>query len=102
MKKTELLATPGATAPLPAQGKWEQEFRAFVRFRPSLLRAHRNKYVAVHQGKVVDSGEDKVALGLRVYAKFGYVPIYVGHVSTKPARVVRMPSPRRVPDSAGA
>ena len=100
MKKTELLAAPEATAPSPAQGKWEQEFRAFLRLRPSLLRSHRNKFVAVHQGKLVDSGADKVALGLRVYAKFGYVPIYVGRVSTKPARVVRIPSPRRVPINA--
>ena len=102
MKKAELLAAPAATASLPAQGKWEQEFRAFLRMRPSLLRAHRNKFVAIHRGKVVDSGDDKVALGLRVYTKYGYVPIYVGRVSPRPARVVRMPSPRRVSDRTGA
>src|SRR5881628_236075 len=95
MKKIEVLPAPEARFPLPTQGKWEMEYRAFERLRPSLLRSHRDKFVAVHKGKVVDSGEDKVSLGLRVYAKFGYVPIYVGRVSAKPQRAVRMPSPRR-------
>ena len=80
--------------PPPAQGKWEQEFRAFLSLRPSLLPTHRDKYVAIHEGKVVDSGEDEIALGLRVYAKFGYVPIYVGRVSDEPQPIVRIPSPR--------
>ncbi|MBI2926009.1 MAG: hypothetical protein HYY24_09920 [Verrucomicrobia bacterium] len=86
--------------PLPAPGKWEQEFRAFLRLRPSLLRSHRNRFVAIHEGKVVGSGEDEIALGLRVYAKFGYVPIYVGRVSDEPQPIVRVPSPRlKCPDS---
>jgi hypothetical protein len=100
MKKAELFGEAGAVAPLTAPGKWEQEFRAFLRLRPSLLRGHRNKYVAIHRGKVVDTGNDKVALGLRVYTKFGYVPIYVGQISSKATRKVRVPSPRLVPDAA--
>ena len=55
------------------------------------------KYVAIHQGKVVDSGVDEITLGLRIYAKFGSVPIYVGHVSNEPQRVARIPSPRLQP-----
>jgi len=65
--------------------------------RPALLRSHLNKYVAIHQGKVVDSGVDEITLGLRIYAKFGSVPIYVGHVSNEPQRVARIPSPRLQP-----
>lgn len=95
MKKTEVLPAPEVNSSLSKPGKWEDEFRAFLRLRPALLRTHRTKFVAIHQGKVVASGRDKVALGQRIYAKFGYVPIYVGRVSAEPHRVVRMPSPRR-------
>ena len=65
-----------------------------MRLRESLLKTHKNQYVAVHQGKVVDSGGGEIALGLRVYAKFGYVPIYVGRVSAEPQPVVQIPTPR--------
>ncbi len=96
MKKAELLDAPQIGAAPPAANKWEREHRAFVRLRPSLLRTHKNQYVAVHEEKVVDSGDDEIALALRVYAKFGYVPIYVGLVSNQPQRVVRIPSPRLI------
>lgn len=95
MKRTEVLPAPDTTSPLIKPGKWDEEFRAFRRLRQSLLRSHPDEFVAVHQGKVVDSGMDKVVLALRVYTKFGYVPIYVGQVSTVPRRTVRIPSPRR-------
>jgi len=59
------------------------------------MRTHKGKYVAIHEERVVDFGDDKIALALRVYAKFGYVPIYVSEVTEQP-RIVRIPSPRRV------
>src|SRR5207249_10826491 len=80
MKTPRVLPAPRVGGPVAGQSKWEQERRAFRRLRPSLLRSHRGRYVAIHQAKVVGSGEDKVALGLRVYAKFGYMPIYIGQV----------------------
>src|SRR5205823_9015210 len=82
--------------PLPGERKWNEERRAFLRLRSSLLRSHRGSFVAIHQSKVVDSGRDKVALGLRVYARFGYLPIYVGQVLAKPRLAVRIPSPASV------
>jgi len=45
---------------------------------PELLRSHRGRYVAVHDGRLVDEGEDKIALALEAYQKFGYVPIGFG------------------------
>ena len=95
MKRTTVLPAPRVDCPLPGEGKWNDERRAFQRLRPSLLRSHQGSYVAIHQSKVVDSGKDKVALGLRVYARFGYVPIYVGQVLAHPPPAVRIPSPRR-------
>jgi|ERR1041385_254714 hypothetical protein len=95
MKKATVLPAPRVERPLAGESRWSNERRAFLRLRPSLLRSHRGSYVAIHQSKVVDSGKDKVALGLRVYARFGYVPIYVGRVLARPIRAVRIPSPRR-------
>jgi hypothetical protein len=96
MKKAVLLAAPQIDGNPPAANKWEREYRAFLRLRPSLLRKYRDKYVAVHEEKVVASGEDKIALALQVYSKYGYVPIYVGRVSVEPEVPARIPSPRRV------
>src|SRR5947208_10825240 len=95
MKRTNVLPAPRVDRPMRGERKWNDERRAFLRLRPSLLRSHRGSYVAIHQSKVVDSAKDKVALGLRVYARFGYVPIYVGQVLAHPPPAVRIPSPRR-------
>ena len=94
MKKTNVLPAPRVDRTPATENKWAQEQRAFLSLLPALLRSHRNKYVAIYRRKLVDSGGDKVALGLRVYRKFGYVPIYVGQVLAAPPRAVRIPSPR--------
>ena len=78
MKTTNILPAPRLDLPSQEETKWAREHRAFLRLRPALLQTHRGKYVAIHTGKMVDTDEDEIALGLRVYAKFGYVPIYVG------------------------
>jgi hypothetical protein len=96
MKRSELLAAPRVDSPARTASKWEEEHRAFLRLRASLLQTHAGQYVAVHEGKVVDAGEDKIGLGLRVYSKFGYVPIYVGRVTSERQAVVRVPSPRKL------
>jgi hypothetical protein len=94
MKKPDILPAPRTDGPLPGEDKWNRERRAFQRLRPSLLRTHLGKYVAIHEGKVVDSGKDKIALALRAYSRFGYVPIFVTQVLAEPAPPVRIPSPR--------
>jgi hypothetical protein len=76
--------------PAPALSKGEREYRAFLRLLPGLLATHRGQYVAVHDGQVVDSGPDDVALILRVQARVGYVPLFVGLVTERPP-VVRVP-----------
>lgn len=69
---------------LPPPTKFEREHRAFLRMLPELLRTHEGKYGAVHEEKVVGVGEDKIALALDVWGRFGNVPIFVGRISTKP------------------
>jgi hypothetical protein len=96
MKRANVLPGRRVNRPLRGENKWKDERQAFLRLRPSLLRSRPGRYVAIHQSKVVDSGKDKVALGLRVYTRSGYVPIYVGQVVAEPLRAVRIPSPRRL------
>jgi hypothetical protein len=93
----ESLPAPQINWP-PAETKWERERRAFHRLLPSLLATHRGKFVAIHEERIVDSGDDKVALALRAYAKFGYVPVFVSLVTDVPQQPVRIPSPRVLRD----
>ncbi len=62
--------------------------------RSSLSKKYLHKYVAIHGGKIVESGDEKIAVGLRAYSRFGYVPIFVGYVGDELAEIVRLPSPR--------
>jgi hypothetical protein len=82
--------------PQPPETKWQRERRAFLRLLSSLLQTHRGQYVAIHEGQVVESGPDKVEVGLRAYARYGYIPIYVGLVTDEPLRMDRLPTPRPV------
>ncbi|HEV3144204.1 MAG TPA: hypothetical protein VGZ47_09995, partial [Gemmataceae bacterium] len=66
----------------PLSTKWHREQQAFQRMLPGLLATHSGQYVAVHDGQVVDSGDDKLALAMCVLAKIGNVPIYVGLVTS--------------------
>lgn len=82
-----LLPPPNLEDPFSSPTKWEREYRAFRQLLPQLLTTHRGRYVAVHEGRVVDSGDDKLALALRVFAAVGNVPIHVGLVTNKPEPV---------------
>ncbi len=95
---SEPTTLPALTVELtrPPQSKWEREYRAFLQKLPELLKTHRGKYVAFHEGQMVDSGDDELALASRVWDKYGYVPIHVGLVTDQPLRPVRMPSFRIV------
>ena len=94
MSPTETLPAPELRWPPSAPSKWERERRAFEQLKPSLLDEHAGKYVAVHNGQVVESGDDQAAVAMRAYSRHGYVPIYVGLVSTSPQPPIRMPTPR--------
>ena len=50
---------------------------------------YRGKFVAIHGEQVVDSGDDKLNLALRVLAKFGNIDIHVGLVTHAPAPAAR-------------
>ena len=98
-----------ATLPAPsidwrpaARDKWQAEFEAFQRLLPQLLETHRGKYVVIHEGCVVGSGQDDLALALRFFAQHGNVPIHVGLVADEPEPVTRIPHYREMPLSGGS
>lgn len=81
--------------PTPELTKGEREYQAFMRLLPELLKTHRGQHVAIHEGQVVDSDNDDIALIKRVHAKVGYVPIHVGLV-VYPQPVFRIPHYREI------
>ena len=96
MSQSEVLPAPRIEQPPVASGrwsKWKREREAFWRLLPTLLPTHRGKYVAIHEGAVIDSDVDQIALALRVYGT-GCRQVYVGLIAAEPSQVVRVPSPR--------
>jgi hypothetical protein len=93
MASIETLPAPELSA--PHEDKWKREQRAFRQLLPELLLTHLDKFVAIHEGRVVDSGDDKLELTRRAYERFGYIPIFVSRVVTGPSAPIRIPSPRR-------
>jgi hypothetical protein len=92
MSQIDTLAAP--VVPTQEDDKWHREKSAFFRLLPDLLKSHKGLFVAIHGGQVVEAGPDKLEVGGRAYARFGYVPIFVTLVSDAPITPVRIPSPR--------
>ena len=73
-----------------------REREAFVRLKPELLQTHLGQWVAVYRQQVVDAGDEQLEVLDRVYARFGYVPVYVERVQETPD-VIKLPHRRIVP-----
>jgi len=70
---------------------FERERAAFLRLKPELLKTHHGLFVAVHNGQVVDSDANSIALALRITEK-QIDPVYAQLVSEEP-RIADLPSP---------
>jgi hypothetical protein len=96
MSQQEILSAvelvPGPKVEVDVQ--FEAEKKAFWAMKDQLLGQYEGQYVAVHEGQVVDSDPDKLRLGLRIYARFGYQPIYVQLVSRQELPIKQLASPR--------
>ena len=99
MSTTETWPAPDLSA--RHDDKWRREQRAFHDLLPGLLSTNPGQYVAIHDGQVVESVDDKLAVAGRAYDQFGYVPIFVSRVTAGPPVSARVPSPRRVEGPAG-
>lgn len=69
-----------------------REVESFERLRPTLQAQYAGQAVAIHGGKVVASGNDKMALLAQVWQELGPVPCYVEWVEAAAPRRVRVPS----------
>ncbi len=96
MDMTDIQPAPVLTPPPAPNDKWQRERQAFLRLLPSLLQSHRDKYVAIHEERVVETGDELVDVAMRAYGRYGYVPIYVQLVTDQPQRPIRLTSPRLV------
>jgi hypothetical protein len=85
---------PAPTLDKPPVDKWRREQQAFRRLLTDLLVKLRGQYVAINDGKVVESGTDKLTVAERAYAAYGHVPIFVSLVTDEPLPVIRIPSPK--------
>ena len=94
MDESEIFPAPVIKVPQRNDGKWERERSAFRRLLPNLLTTSPGKYVAIHEESVVETGDSSVETAQLAYAKFGYIPIFIGFVSDQGPRIVRFPSPR--------
>ncbi len=91
MSSTEILPAPDLSA--SNDDKWKREQQEFYRLLPELLHSHPGKFVAIHEGRVVESGGDKLEVARLAYERFGYIPIFVSQVTSAPVPPIRIPSP---------
>src|SRR5208337_467159 len=95
MRNLVILPAPNIDTGNAAGSPWERERRAFHQLLPSLLVTHPGQYVAVHEGKVIASGRDRVEVAMKAYKRVGYVSLFVGMVAEAlDIRRVLVPSPR--------
>lgn len=73
----------------------EKERLAFLGMKGELLRndRYRGKYIAILDGRLVDSDEDLKRLAKRVYSMHGYIPIYMDKVTEESIRKFENSSP---------
>ena|SRR5947209_1406262 len=98
MSAEEIITLPAPKVELtPAPlTKWEREYQTFRKLLPELLKTHKGKYVAIHEGKVIDSGDNRLELVFRALAQVGNVDIHVGLVTEQPEPPIRIPHYRVV------
>jgi hypothetical protein len=89
MSRPEPTVTLDIRIPERSTSKFERERQAFYRLLPDLLNTHRGQYVAIHDGRIADSGPDRLSVAQRVLEKVGPTDIYVGHVDVEPKRPSR-------------
>jgi hypothetical protein len=77
---------------------WERNRTYFRQHFAEMLERYPDKFVAVHEGRVVAVGDTFVAAAKAAYAAQGYLPIYIDEVRETPGPMPRVPTPLRVVD----
>jgi hypothetical protein len=76
------------------RAKVEKEQATFEQQKSELLKKYRGRYVAMHNGEVVETAASLRALRNKVFAHFGYTPMLHTLVTDEPDREIVVRSPR--------
>ena len=71
------------------------EIEAYERMKPELLKTHKGLFVAIFNGKFIDSDTDESKLAERVYSQHGYRTMLITEVEETP-KVYQMGGPQLV------
>ena len=82
----------------PDEGDIEQEMQAYIALHPQLVQQHKNQYVAIYGGQLVDYDDDYGALLARVEAAYPNRFIWTTKVTDQPIRQLVFHSPRLTKD----
>lgn len=77
-----------------AAKKIRKEESFFRQQHESLLKTHKGKYIAMHNGQVIDNDSDELALYLRIRQKYPALGILIKKVTFEVDEVWQMRSPR--------
>ena len=77
---------------LQSHDDFEREVAAFRKLEPELMEQFPGKAVAIYQGKVIASGDDKMQVLARVQEELGAVHCYIEWVEPSRPRRVRISS----------
>jgi len=77
--------------------KIRREQAAYEAMHADLKETGSGKWVAVHEGQVVDRDDDDVALHRRVRDRYGDIAILLTRVDESPVREIRLRTPRTGP-----
>jgi hypothetical protein len=71
-----------------------REMAAYERMHPDLIRSHRGKWVAIFDGKLIDSDDDVGRLHGRVRSAYASAPVLITPVEDTPITTLHLRSPR--------
>ncbi len=80
-----------------SEQKLEAEIEAFEKLYPTLKAHYPHKFVAVHNGQVVDADREFESLFLRIRSHFGDVPVLIRLVGNSPEEEWVFRSPQMEP-----
>jgi len=92
--QNQVFEAPELSIPQIPDDKWQLEKRAFFLLLPELLKTHRGKWVAVHNERVVESGDYLREVLLKTRECFPKTEVYIQLVDEH-LPIAKMISPRR-------
>ncbi|MGA2683256.1 MAG: hypothetical protein ABSF44_15830 [Candidatus Bathyarchaeia archaeon] len=88
--------SPSTKSPSASERIFNENKEVFIKLKDGLVQKpeFENKFIAIKDGKMVDSDYDRSILVERLYTKYGYVPLFIGKV-VKQEKYKELPSPEK-------